>query len=1620
MTNHDLSKEELIERLGELERERDFLKISLHNYIPDHQLTAKELNETKALYKAITESTSDFIWSVDPAHFGLLSFNKSMSDYFLNVRGFQIKLGYRPEELFPAGEYVDLWHEMYGKALREGPYSREYHAIVGHGVLELNFNILKHNDAIFGIAVFGKNITRSIAIGKELVKAKEKAEASEKQVRLIADNLFNGMIYQVVMLDDNKREFTFISDSVTKFYGCTVGEAKSDANFIYSRVHQDDIKRLLKEEKDALDKMSVFKTELRIVGPNGNVRWAYLVSSPRVYNGLIHWDGIEIDITERKLAEEKVRISEEKFRNIFEQTVTGISVTSIDGKLKTNNAFSQIVGYSEKELSDLRWQEITHPEDLEYNLKIINSMLSSELSSARWEKRYIHKKGDIVWADICTSLLRDDEGNPLYLITSIIDITDRKLNEKKILESQALLKSIIDSTSDMIWSVDSKNFGLLQWNNSFYDYFNKERGIKIGVGMSPSDLFPVGSDFIEFWRDKFSKVLAEGSYSLEYTTYSGTSTLLLSFGLLIQDGKNSGISIFAKNISGQKLAEKKLEKANRLYNVISEVNQTIVHVKDEDQLLEEVCRIAVNSGNFLMAWIGLINGNKQVISPKTFAGYEDGYLTAIKEIAIEDFTEGRGPTGKAINEGRHFVCSDFENDPVVVRWKDEALKRGYRSSIALPIQLSGRVIGVFTLYAAIPNFFDQEEIELLTKVANDISFALDNLELEKMHKDALGSLIESEKQLRNIFNNLQDAYFQADKAGDFILASPSSVKMYGYSSIEEMKHLNATDLYADAGMREIILKDLHANGNVKDFIVRGKRKDGASFWASLNVQIQHDESGQFAGTIGVVRDITERMKAEERIVQIQKRFQTMFEQAPLGITLTNSLNNELLEVNEKFAQIVGRTKEETKALGWVNITHPDDLQHDILNMARLNAGEIAGYEMRKRYIRPDGSPVWVNMKITPVNTDGNEHPQNLCMIEDITERMNHEDQIRILTSAVEQSPVSIVITDTNGNIEYINPKFSQITGYSPDEVIHKNPRILKSNTRSSEEYKQLWETITSGQEWHGEFLNVKKDGEFYTESASISPIVDEYGKIVHFIAVKEDITARKKTEEQIKKLSTALEQSPAMIVITDKTGKIEYVNAQFAAFLQYPKDKIIGKNPRIFNPKHHSAESYQEMWESLKTGHVWQSEFRNRKKDGTAFWENVTISPITGPDESISNFIIIKENITEKKLMINELIEAKEKAEESDRLKSAFLANMSHEIRTPMNGILGFAGLLEDPGLTGDEQKEYISIIEKSGARMLNIINEIVDISRIESGLIKVSIKESNINEQIVYVYDLLKLEAETKGIKLSFNNSLNDENARIHTDREKLYAILINLVKNAIKYTDNGSIEFGYVPDENVVMFFVKDTGIGIPADRQEVIFERFMQADISDIQARQGAGLGLSIAKAYVEMLGGKIWVESEFGIGTTFYFTHPLDGKPVIKTNMQIIDSADNNLTQINQEDSGLKILIVEDDKISRKYLTTVISKITNNIIHASSGNEAVDLCLRFNDIDLVLMDIRMPGMDGYEATHQIRQFNKEVIIIAQTAFGLISDREKSLAAGCNDYIAKPIKKEELLALIQSYFI
>jgi PAS domain S-box-containing protein len=379
--------------------------------------------------------------------------------------------------------------------------------------------------------------------------------------------------------------------------------------------------------------------------------------------------------------------------------------------------------------------------------------------------------------------------------------------------------------------------------------------------------------------------------------------------------------------------------------------------------------------------------------------------------------------------------------------------------------------------------------------------------------------------------------------------------------------------------------------------------------------------------------------------------------------------------------------------------------------------------------------------------------------------------------------------------------------------------------------------------------------------------------------------------------------------------------------------------------------------------------------------------------------------------MIQDLVEAKQKAEESDRLKSAFLANVSHEIRTPMNGILGFMELLNEPDLQEEQRAVYFDIMNKSGQRLMDTINDIVELSKIESGGIDVHLSEVDLKEVMNYHLQFFQPQAREKGLELLLKEGITEKGSVVRTDRQKLNGILTNLLRNAIKFTRQGYIEFGHYLEGTNMVFYVKDTGVGIPSDRLNAVFDRFVQANVAISQTYDGVGLGLSIVRGYVNALHGSVHVESEEGKGSTFYVSLPY--YPLI---LPAIDQS----VEINtlNHNNPLKILVVEDDEVTALYLKKVLSSFISELLFTDNGEDAVRLALENPDLSLILMDIRIKGMSGLDATRQIRQFNPSIPIIALTAYALSEDRERSLQAGCTDHLSKPIQREVLLNLIQLY--
>jgi len=627
-----------------------------------------------------------------------------------------------------------------------------------------------------------------------------------------------------------------------------------------------------------------------------------------------------------------------------------------------------------------------------------------------------------------------------------------------------------------------------------------------------------------------------------------------------------------------------------------------------------------------------------------------------------------------------------------------------------------------------------------------------------------------------------------------------------------------------------------------------------------------------------------------------------------------------------------------------------------------------------------------------------------------------EKEIQKLSAGIEQSPSAIIITDTKGIIEYVNPGFEQITGYSKDEVKGVKAEFIKASLSQENAEKELWKTLQAGKEWRSIIQNKKKNGEFFWERATISPIRDEHENITNFLAIKEDITQQKKAEERIKYLKEfnelIINSMSKGLLVEDKEGNIVFSNPALLKLTGYKTEELLNMLLRDLI----SDEVAPEIMEKIHNKKVKETESVETKiksKSGESIPVYITPSTIE-KNQKFDGSILTFTDIRQLKQKEEELKKAKEKAEESDRLKSEFLANMSHEIRTPMNGIMGFSRLLKQEGPGDDAWEHYIDIIYQSSNQLLRVINDIVDYSKIQAGQYEIEQNKIHLNalmEEMKELFDEEKKTMNKEKIEIILSIPEKQEDKVIIADFGKIKQIFSNLIINALKFTLKGKIEIGFFIDNNLVNFFVSDTGIGIAKEDQSIIFERFRQVDSSSSRNYGGTGLGLTICKTLVKLMDGEMNLESEKNKGSTFYFKIPF-----VETDTDIERKEEAPEKQLNWKNKT--ILIVEDDHTSFLYFKNLLKSTSINILHAESAEKAWKLFYN-EEIDLILMDIRLEGENGLDLTQRIREINKSIPIIAQTAYALSDDRKKCLEAGCDDYITKPIEAEALFKKI-SHFI
>lgn len=770
----------------------------------------------------------------------------------------------------------------------------------------------------------------------------------------------------------------------------------------------------------------------------------------------------------------------------------------------------------------------------------------------------------------------------------------------------------------------------------------------------------------------------------------------------------------------------------------------------------------------------------------------------------------------------------------------------------------------------------------------------------------------------------------------------------------------------------------------------------------------------------------ERKELSNRLKENEEKYRKAFETSPDAICIVDKQKGNFMEFNDGFLKITGFKREEVLHEGLTVekvLVHPETLDYGAEKIKEL--GFVRGEEVFIKTKSGKEIPILVSASMMELNN----RDYYLIVSKNIEEIKKAEELLRKseedLKTVINATPDIIQFKDGQGRwikannaaLEFFHLDEEHCLGLSDWELASQSKRFKEVFIECARSDNKTWEAkeLTRTNE-----IIPLADGSSVTFDVIKVPLFYEDGSRKSIVVYSRDINRQKEMESSLidreKNYRVLFENSPLGIFTAKPDGKILEANHELLDILGSPSIEATRKiNILKFQPLIENG--YAEKFiKSCKTGEIVKVELEYTTKLDEAKWLLSQIVPLRNDAGKIEKIYTVIEDISERKKTEEDLILAKERAEESDHLKSEFLANLSHEIRTPMNGIIGFASLLEEENISTASSKNYLKIVINSASQLLRIIDDILEISKLQTHQVTLRPRQVNINDVLQEIFVVFDMKAREKKLALYLDKTLDDEAAEITIDDSKLHKIIDNLLENALKFTHEGFIKMGYNVKGNQLEFYIKDTGIGINPISQEVIFERFSQEEKEMSRKVGGLGLGLSIAKANAELLGGTISVESEKGKGATFFIRIPFD--PVYPEKVKAFTSQDK--IDDNPNGDTKTILIVEDEEINYQYIEFLLKHMDFKfkILHAIDGKQAMDMFHSTKNIDLILMDIKVPIINGHDVTREIKKVNPDIPVIAQTAYATPEDKIKAKKAGCDDFISKPFQKSEFYALIDKF--
>ncbi|HET6272935.1 MAG TPA: PAS domain S-box protein, partial [Bacteroidota bacterium] len=1262
---------------------------------------------------------------------------------------------------------------------------------------------------------------------------------------------------------------------------------------------------------------------------------------------------------QRRQAETDLRESEARFRAMYENAGIGIVLVDEKGRpMESNLAFQATLGYTNEELRGMELSDLVHPDDREEERKLFHELITGKRLVYQLDKRYVRKDGRIIWGGVTVSVVRNDDGKPLYVIGMLRDITERRRAVELLARTEERFSKVFHASPIAIGIGRLSDGRFIDVNESFMRLMGFSREEVIGrTGVE-----------LDIWADTVARTQMMNKLKAERSVHSEEIVLKTkrnehldvhaSFEIVDISGEPCMLGLL-EDISERKRAEEALRENEKRYRSVVE-NLTQAYYEADRHAAFTYC----NPGLVLIC------------------GYAAEELIGTVSLRL------------VAEEHRQDVKASYK------RWVDE--KRTDMSMEFLVQTKQGRKFWIeqITHYE-----FDSSGTFLkATNILRDID----------ERKRAEEELRNTEEKYRSMFDSAGEGIYQSTPDGKFVAVNLTFARILGYRDPEDlMTSITSIEqqLYGNPEDRARLKERLATEGFVGGFETELVRKDGTKIWVSENARSVKDGTGSVRYYEGFVQDITERKRADE---ELRAREFWLRESQRVGRVGSYDLDirREQWTSSEILDEIFGIERDAEKSVAtWNAIVHPDQREEMLQYFLQDVVAARRPFNKEYKIVRAkDGAVRWLWGRGELTYDEAGSPVRMIGVIQDITEKRRAEEQLQ--RSAIEYrnlferandaiiifEPVDEIILEANG-------KACEIYGFSRQELVDLSLKKITKDVAKGEQ--QIQELLRGGDFHNFETVHLRKDGTPIDMLVSASVI--EYMGRKAIQSINRDITDWKHAQEKLRQLSSAVEQSPVSIIITDTKGAIEYVNPRFTEVTGYTYAETIGKNPRILKSGNQTPEEYARLWATITAGKEWRGEFLNKKKNGELYWEFASLSPIKDESGAITHFLAVKEDITERKSL-------EQQFRQVQKLESigTLAGGVAHDFNNILGIILGHSTLLRRVVDDPQRMEKSIGSIESAVHRGAGLVRQILTFARKTD----VAFEQLNVNETISELQKMLE-ETFPKTIVLSvhFDHPL----CIIEADRTQLHQTLLNLCVNARDAMPDGgtiTIRTSQIPGEQIRRRFmqaskavyacitVSDSGTGMDEATRQRVFEPFFTTK----DKGKGTGLGLAVVFGIMQSHHGFIDLESEVGTGTTFrlYFPHPAAS----------IQPSNGEATVLDAVAGGDEtILLVEDEEMLRELARTLLETHGYKVILASDGDEAVRRYEESRDrIALVVSDIGLPKLSGDAVFHKLKATNPRVSVILASGYIEPGVRSALLREGVHEIVQKPYEPTDFLRKIR----